>query len=219
MRVLIAQREFEGALEIEPPDGFERISSGMRGEWLACRALALAGAGAHGEAESLADQALSTTASLETAGVAGAAKAILRARVSKLLAPEAEEWLAKIIEWRYLDALLLATRAYPSLLASLHQSEMASELLDVLRRADSTVVPAVPDDKDGPESDDVLSLLSKRELEVCELLGRGMTNREIAQTLFISETTVKVHVRHIFKKLGVRSRTEVALVGATLQLQ
>jgi len=96
---------------------------------------------------------------------------------------------------------------------------MASELLEMLRRADSTVVPAGPEDKERSESDDVLSLLSKRELEVCELLSRGMTNREIAHALFISETTVKVHVRHIFKKLGVRSRTEVALVGATLQLQ
>ena len=219
MRVLIAQREFEDALEVEPPEGFNRISSGMRGEWLACRALALAGAGGCAEAESLADQALSTTASLETAGVAGAAKAILRAKEDNFLSPEAEEWLKKIIEWRYLDALLLATRAYPPLVASLHQSEMASELLEMLRRADSTVVPAGPEDKERSESDDVLSLLSKRELEVCELLSRGMTNREIAHALFISETTVKVHVRHIFKKLGVRSRTEVALVGATLQLQ
>jgi non-specific serine/threonine protein kinase len=96
---------------------------------------------------------------------------------------------------------------------------MASELLEVLKRVGSTVAPPVPVHKQGPEPDDVLSLLSKRELEVCELLGRGMTNREIAQALFISETTVKVHVRHIFKKLGVRSRTEVALIGATLQLQ
>jgi DNA-binding CsgD family transcriptional regulator/tetratricopeptide (TPR) repeat protein len=50
--------------------------------------------------------------------------------------------------------------------------------------------------------------LSPRELEVYELIAHGMTNREIARTLFVSESTTKVHVKHIFEKLGVRSRVE-----------
>jgi len=50
--------------------------------------------------------------------------------------------------------------------------------------------------------------LSGREVEVIKLLARGMRNQEIANQLFISEHTVKVHVTNIFDKLGVRDRVE-----------
>ena len=52
--------------------------------------------------------------------------------------------------------------------------------------------------------------LSKREREVAELLARGMSNREIAQRLFLSERTVDNHVHHILDKLGFDSRVQVA---------
>jgi DNA-binding NarL/FixJ family response regulator len=54
--------------------------------------------------------------------------------------------------------------------------------------------------------------LSPREREIHELLAHGRSNRAIAKTLFISESTVKVHVRHVFEKLGVHTRTEAALI-------
>jgi NarL family two-component system response regulator LiaR len=53
--------------------------------------------------------------------------------------------------------------------------------------------------------------LSERESEVLRLLARGLTNKDIAQTLFLSVRTVEAHLRSIFAKLGVRSRTEAAL--------
>jgi DNA-binding NarL/FixJ family response regulator len=52
--------------------------------------------------------------------------------------------------------------------------------------------------------------LSPRETEVYELVAQGLSNKEIAHSLFISEATVKVHVSRILDKLGVRSRTEAA---------
>ncbi|MHB0912827.1 MAG: helix-turn-helix transcriptional regulator [Armatimonadota bacterium] len=57
--------------------------------------------------------------------------------------------------------------------------------------------------------------LSPREVEVCTGLVAGMSNKEIAQTLFITEFTVKDHVKRILKKLGVSGRAEIAprLVG------
>ena len=56
--------------------------------------------------------------------------------------------------------------------------------------------------------------LTSREVDVLKLLGRGRSNKEIGAALFISETTVKSHVRNIFTKLNVLSRTE-AVAAAT----
>jgi len=56
--------------------------------------------------------------------------------------------------------------------------------------------------------------LSRREVEVLELIGRGCKNREIGARLFISERTVKNHVTSILAKLHVNDRTEAALLAA-----
>ena len=53
--------------------------------------------------------------------------------------------------------------------------------------------------------------MSRRELEVLELMARGSTNAQIAARFVISEETVKSHVKHIFQKLVVANRTEAAL--------
>jgi non-specific serine/threonine protein kinase len=60
--------------------------------------------------------------------------------------------------------------------------------------------------------------LSKREMEVLQLLATGITNRQIAETLFISVPTVKVHVGSILNKLGLESRTAAAAFAIQHQL-
>jgi DNA-binding NarL/FixJ family response regulator len=54
------------------------------------------------------------------------------------------------------------------------------------------------------------TVLSERESAVLEAVARGLSNREIGKQLWISEQTVKFHLRNIFRKLGVSSRTEAA---------
>jgi DNA-binding CsgD family transcriptional regulator len=53
--------------------------------------------------------------------------------------------------------------------------------------------------------------LTPSEMRVVALVRRALRNREIARELGISEATVGVHLRHVYKKLGVRSRTELAV--------
>ena len=52
--------------------------------------------------------------------------------------------------------------------------------------------------------------LTRREREVAELVGEGLTNRQIARELVLSERTVEKHVANILKKLGLHSREQVA---------
>ena len=65
-------------------------------------------------------------------------------------------------------------------------------------------VPAVPAD---------LSVLTPRELEVLRLVGRGMSNSEIAENLTLSEATVKTHVARIFAKLDLRDRAQAVVLA------
>jgi len=65
---------------------------------------------------------------------------------------------------------------------------------------------------------DELAQLTEREREVLVLVGKGMTNREIAAALVISDATARNHVSHIFEKLGLTRRSEAAALAARLGL-
>jgi LuxR family maltose regulon positive regulatory protein len=118
--------------------------------------------------------------------------------------------LMRAIDKGRIDAVVTACRIFPDLArvgaedarvaAALTEVFMRSRDIDLGRRA------GLPMHRELRRNDG----LSPRELEVYELLVQGRSNPEIARTLFISESTTKVHVRHIFEKLGVHTRAEAA---------
>lgn len=55
--------------------------------------------------------------------------------------------------------------------------------------------------------------ITPREVEILELIAQGMSNREIAQKLFVSENTVKTHSSRVFDKLGAKRRTQAVQLG------
>src|SRR3546814_8981601 len=70
-----------------------------------------------------------------------------------------------------------------------------------------------------PEKDQIPGLrLTERELEVLRLVAKGLNNREIARQLFISENTVKNHVRNILEKLQLHSRMEAVMYAVREKL-
>jgi two-component system nitrate/nitrite response regulator NarL len=110
---------------------------------------------------------------------------------------------------------LLKTIEGDLLAASIHRamrgepvvsSEMTGKLVTAFQSAAS---PAA-----APSRSDPLAQLSPREQEVLQQIARGASNKEIARALSIAETTVKIHVQHILRKLDLTSRVQAAVFAA-----
>lgn len=71
--------------------------------------------------------------------------------------------------------------------------------------------------RQGPDHYGPLSELTDQERAVFDLIGEGMTNRQIAERLFLAEKTVKNYVSHLLAKLGMQRRTQAAVLAAELK--
>jgi DNA-binding CsgD family transcriptional regulator len=145
------------------------------------------------------EAALSAGASAEAAGEIGAG---LHAAFSRSVEGRA---LAAAGEREQAIAVLRAAERELDLCGSVRvRDEMRRELRKLGARAEPR----------GPASagDSGVPSLTKRELEIATLATDRKTNREIASALYLSEKTIESHMRHIFIKLGVSSRVEVARV-------
>jgi two-component system nitrate/nitrite response regulator NarL len=83
-------------------------------------------------------------------------------------------------------------------------SEMTGKLVTAFQSAAAPSAPA-------PSKPDPLAQLSAREQQVLQQIALGASNKEIARTLSIAETTVKIHVQHILRKLDLTSRVQAAV--------
>lgn len=85
---------------------------------------------------------------------------------------------------------------------SLLDPEVTTRVLDRLRR--------------GPEEDERLARLTEQERRILDLISEGLTNRQIAERIFLAEKTVKNYVSNLLAKLGMERRTEAAVFAARL---
>ena len=84
---------------------------------------------------------------------------------------------------------------------------------EILKQISAAVIPAVADQK---IIDADMELLTSRETEILNLVAQGMSNREIAEQLFVSKYTVESHIKHIYRKLSVSKRTKAVSSARSL---
>jgi DNA-binding CsgD family transcriptional regulator len=186
----------------------------VRGEFLASRALALACTDRLDEAVELATAAVQVTRAIEPRMLGIAVAAIVGLRSNAQDTSGRCRWLVDAVEdSQGYDLLFAAYRASPELLSFLLRSpDLRTRVTPIIRRVgDGSIIDAAG--MSAPEGSPE-ALLSRREFEVYELLCSSLSNRQIAACLYIAESTVKVHVHHIFDKLGIRSRHALVLDAA-----
>ena len=96
-----------------------------------------------------------------------------------------------------------------------------TDLIETVRRVaagQSTLDPSVTAQvlerlRNGPPKDTELEALTNQEQKILELIGQGMTNRQIAEELYLAEKTVKNYVSSMLAKLGLTSRTQAAILA------
>lgn len=211
MRLYIAQAAFD--LALSKPELDIDTTRSLRAELTACRALALSGVGDFEQARILADTAL------QSIGIEATINAHTARAIAALRSAEHDEGVRHIraalkcaMRTGLVESFVFAYRGFPELLVCLlEEKTYHSDVAHILTLVGDNVFTAAP-----YMTEHSVLQLSPREKEVLALVAQGLSNPEIGRALFISPVTVKVHVRHIFEKLGVKSRAAAALRAAQL---
>jgi ATP/maltotriose-dependent transcriptional regulator MalT len=208
-RLALQTGQIEAAVAFVKPRNDEAATPPIHGEFLATRALVLA---VDGDVDGAAEAALAaeaTSNAVEVRVLAQAARATIAARHGEIegaltMWERAEQHGA----W---DPVVAALRSYAPLSESLSRVDDLRPKLAELYVRSNDIALARRAGLRTRSARNPTELLSPRELEVFGLMARGFRNRDIAKALVISPSTVKVHVRHILEKLGVRTRTEAVM--------
>ena len=130
--------------------------------------------------------------------------------------------LLKLIEFRFL-VVAHSIEIYGGLIAALFAGVGIWLGLKLTKNKEVIVVKEVP----VPATTQAFSLneerlkdlgITRRELEILELIAKGLSNREIADKLFVSENTVKTHSSRLFDKLSARRRTQAVQIAKEMGL-
>jgi ATP/maltotriose-dependent transcriptional regulator MalT len=209
-RALIALGRFDEARAVAAYDHPELIAA-MRAELLCAQALAAACAEHGDEAVELIERAENLSGAVEVPVSGACVRAIVSARADQAEADQRAGAAAGLARsTRYVDGLLAAYRGFPDLARRIARDDsVQSWFASLLVRAEDDAIAQIAGlgARRSPQS------LSRREAEVFDLVRLGLTNKEIATRLFISEGTAKLHVHHILEKLGASSRTQAALMA------
>ena len=127
----------------------------------------------------------------------------------------------KLIEFRFL-VVEHSIEIYGGLIAALFAALGIWLGLKLTKKKEVLVVKEVPVPASQPFTLNRARVkhlgITKRELEILELIAQGMSNREIAEKLFVSENTVKTHSSRLFDKLSAKRRTQAVQIGKEMGL-
>ena len=127
----------------------------------------------------------------------------------------------KLIEFRFL-VVEHSLEIYGGLIAALFAAVGIWLGLKLTRKEEVVIIKQIPVPAAEPftlNAAEVRRLgITKRELEILELIAQGLSNREIADKLFVSENTVKTHSSRLFDKLNAKRRTQAVQIGKEIGL-
>ncbi len=122
----------------------------------------------------------------------------------------------KLTEYRFL-VVEYSVEIYVALVAALFAGIGIWLGLTLTRKKPRTIIKEIPMPASDPfvvDQDRLSELgITSRELEILGLIAKGLSNREIAAQLFVSENTVKTHSSRLFDKLGAKRRTQAVQIG------
>jgi LuxR family maltose regulon positive regulatory protein len=209
-RLLLTLQQPDAAFDQVRDDRVASPTRAMLAEYRATRALVVAVSGDSTTACTAAAEALSLSRAVEVQTFSAMARAIaaLHEGADKEVIIEEVRTCGSLQTW---DAFVCGIRSCPQLLHRLvDDPELRIDIANVLSCSNDVDLAKGAGLHVGVGRRRTNARLSPREREVWELLRQGLTNKQIARALFISEATAKVHVQRVMTKLDAHTRTEAA---------